>query len=109
MNIHHKINYVEFPSKDLEKTKAFFTNAFGWSFIDCGSEYSSFTNEGIDGGFYKSDLFASTATGTALIVLYSSDLEGSLKAVVSEGGSIIRPIFSFPGGRRFQFADPNGN
>ena len=53
---HEKINYVEFPSSDLEKTKAFFTAAFGWSFEDWGEEYCSFSNEGLDGGFYKANL-----------------------------------------------------
>jgi len=34
MNEHEKINYVEFPTKDIEATKAFFSTVFGWSFID---------------------------------------------------------------------------
>jgi len=25
------------------------------------------------------------------------------------GGSVVEPIFSFTGGRRFHFADPSGN
>ena len=93
----------------MAATKAFFTTAFGWSFIDYGPEYASFADEGIDGGFYKSDLTASTQTGSALIVLYSSDLEQTQAKVERAGGSIIKPIFSFPGGRRFHFGDPNGN
>ncbi len=56
MNEHEKINYVEFPAKDIEATKAFFKGVFGWSFEDYGPEYSAFSNEGIDGGFYKSEL-----------------------------------------------------
>ena len=45
MNKHEKINYVEFPSKNLEKTKIFFTKAFGWSFIDYGPEYTAFSDK----------------------------------------------------------------
>ncbi len=56
MNEHEKINYVEFPAKDMEKTKSFFTTVFGWKFVDYGPEYMSFLDEGIDGGFFKSDL-----------------------------------------------------
>ena len=56
MNKHEKINYVVFPAIDIEATKAFFTTVFGWSFIDYGPEYTAFSNEGIDGGFFKSDL-----------------------------------------------------
>ena len=44
MNIHEKINYIEFPSKDLELTKTFFTSTFGWTFIDFGPEYIAFSN-----------------------------------------------------------------
>ena len=75
MNEHEKINYVEFPAKDIETTKAFFTAAFGWSFVDYGPDYTSFSNEGVNGGFFKSDLVASTANRGALVVLYSEDLE----------------------------------
>ena len=81
MNEHEKINYVEFPAKDLEATKAFFTSVFGWSFVDYGPEYTAFSNQGIDGGFYQSDLASTTANGGALIVFYSKDLENTLSLI----------------------------
>lgn len=109
MNEHEKINYVEFPSKDLDATKSFFASVFGWSFIDYGPEYTSFSNEGIDGGFFKSEISCSTEKGSALIVFYSKELEKTQRKVEDEGGSIIKPIYSFPGGRRFHFSDPCGN
>ncbi len=109
MNEHEKINYVEFPAKDLEGTKAFFSKAFGWSFVDYGPEYIAFSNEGLDGGFFKSALSATSENGSALIVFYSQDLEGTLSKVQNAGGDIIKPIFAFPGGSRFHFSDPNGN
>lgn len=104
-----KINYVEMPSLDLEVTKSFFSSTFGWSFVDYGPDYVAIENAGIDGGFFKSDLKATTDNGSALLVLYSTDLESTLEKVTSSGGKIIRNIFTFPGGRRFHFADPNGN
>ena len=109
MNEHEKINYVEFPAKDIAATKSFFTTVFGWSFVDYGPEYTAFSNEGIDGGFFKSDLTASTENGSALIVFYSQELEQTQSKIEKAGGTIIKPIFSFPGGRRFHFCDPNGN
>jgi predicted enzyme related to lactoylglutathione lyase len=109
MTNHEKINYVEFPAKDIEMTKAFFSNVFGWSFVDYGPEYTAFADEGIDGGFYQSELSVSTDNGSALIVFYSENLEQTLAKIETAGGSIIKPIFSFPGGRRFHFGDPNGN
>mgnify|MGYP006185922597 CR=1 FL=1 len=109
MNEHEKINYIELPSKNIEATKAFFTKIFGWSFTDYGPEYTAFSNEGIDGGFFKSDLTVSTENGSALIVFYSKELEQTQLKIVNAGGSIIKAIFSFPGGHRIHFGDPSGN
>lgn len=109
MNENEKINYVEFPANDIEATKVFFKSAFGWEFVDYGPDYTAFSNEGLDGGFYKSDLSVSTEAGSALIVFYSNDLENTQSKIEKAGGSIMKPIFSFPGGRRFHFGDPNKN
>lgn len=109
MNLHEKINYVEFPAKDLEGTKNFFQSAFGWTFVDYGPEYTAFSDQGLDGGFFQSELASSTQKGAALIVLYSDQLEDTLAKVEKAGGSIIKPIYSFPGGRRFHFTEPSGN
>lgn len=106
---HEKIDYVEFPARNIDAAKAFFTSVFGWSFTDYGPDYTAFSNEGVDGGFFKSDLIASTADGSALIVFYSNDLEQTQAKIARAGGSILKPIFDFPGGRRFHFGDPNGN
>ncbi len=106
---HEKISYVEFPSKNIEATKSFFSQVFGWSFVDYGPDYCTFSDEGIDGGFFSSDISTSTENGSALIVFYSNHLEKTLKKIISAGGIIIKPVFSFPGGRRFHFSDPNGN
>ena len=109
MNRHEKVNYIEIPSKNIEVTKAFFSEAFGWSFVDYGPEYTAFSDEGIDGGFFKSELSISTNKGSALVVFYSNSLEQTQLKIENSGGSIIKPIFPFPGGRRFHFTDPNGN
>lgn len=109
MKTDNHINYIEIPAKDISATKKFFGEVFGWEFVDYGPDYCSFSNEGVDGGFFKSDLTASTNNGSVLIVLYSNDLEITQSSVEAAGGSIIKPIFSFPGGRRFHFTDPSGN
>ena len=109
MHEHEKINYVEFPAKNLEATKAFFESAFGWSFADYGPGYAAFSDQGLDGGFFKSDLAALADRGSALIVFYSDNLEETQSKIESAGGRIMKPIFPFPGGRRFHFAEPSGN
>jgi predicted enzyme related to lactoylglutathione lyase len=52
MNKHEKINYIELQSSDIPATKAFFTKAFNWSFEDYGPDYTAFSNQGLDGGFF---------------------------------------------------------
>jgi uncharacterized protein len=109
MSNHHKIDYVEFPAKDMYKTKIFFAKAFAWKFEDYGPEYCAFSSSGLNGGFFKSDRTSSTEQGSVLVVLYSENLEATLETVEQCGGTIVKSIFEFPGGRRFHFADPNGN
>jgi len=109
MTKNNKINYIEIPAKNIEATKVFFGTVFGWSFVDYGPDYCSFAAQGVDGGFFKSDLVVSTKNGSPLIVLYANLLEATQDNIKKAGGEIVKPIFSFPGGRRFHFSDPNGN
>ena len=100
------INYIEFGVANMADTKRFYGEAFGWAFQDYGPTYASFSNAGIDGGF---DADGKETIGRPLVILYSEDLDGAVMRVVTAGGRIVKPIFSFPGGRRFHFADPAGN
>lgn len=109
MNEHEKINYVEFPAKNIQATKDFFVQVFGWSFQDFGPEYTAFSDQGLDGGFYRAELSSATSNGAALIVFYSADLEETQNKIEKANGVIVKPIFPFPGGRRFHFTEPSGN
>lgn len=109
MNKHEKINYLELPANNLATIKEFFIKAFNWSFTDYGDEYVAFTDGVIDGGFYQADLKSSASLGSVLIVLFSNNLEITQAKIESAGGLILKPTYSFPGGRRFHFADPCGN
>jgi len=109
MNIDKKISYVEFPSSNLELTKKFFSSVFNWSFADYGPKYIAFTDEGLNGGFYKSELNFSVEKGAPLIVIYSQDLEAIKADILNAGGIITKDIFTFPGGKRFHFVDTVNN
>nr|WP_321237533.1 VOC family protein [uncultured Psychroserpens sp.] len=100
------INYLELYAKDLEAVKTFYSKAFGWTFTDYGPTYTAFSNSGLEGGFEKT---GKAIINGALVVLYHKDLEGIKDKVIACGGKISVDIFSFPGGRRFQFIDPSGN
>lgn len=109
MNQHEKINYVEFPARNPEALKAFFGKVFGWSFTDYGDDYVAFHDAGLDGGFFRANQCASTEQGSVLMVFYSLDLAKTQAKIEAAGGSIVKPVFNFPGGQRFHFIDPNGN
>ena len=109
MNQHEKINYIEFPAQDIPATKSFFNIVFGWQFEDFGPNYTAFSNQGIDGGFFKSDQQSLSRNGSALAVFYSDNLEQTQSKIKQAGGKITQAIFEFPGGRRFHFTEPSGN
>ncbi|RDE19725.1 VOC family protein [Motiliproteus coralliicola] len=109
MSTHHRIDYVELPARDLDNTKQFFRDVFGWGFTDFGPDYTAFEDAGLMGGFFRDSQASRTDRGAALVVLYSRDLDQTQAQVEAAGGRISKAIFSFPGGRRFQFFEPSGN
>lgn len=109
MSNHEMLNYVEFPSNDLHKSKVFFENVFAWSFTDYGPRYSAFNGAGMDGGMYDSSKSISGAENSALLVFYSNDIHATQAKIIQAGGEVTRTIFDFPGGCRFHFKEPGGN
>ena len=101
-----RIDYIEIACTDIAATKRFYEGAFGWTFTDYGPDYTSFEDGRLAGGFYKAD---AARAGSVLVVMFAVDLAAMEQRVRSAGGRIVKPIFSFPGGRRFHFADPSGN
>lgn len=104
-----RIDYIEFPSTDLARTKDFYGSVFGWTFTDYGPAYTSFADGRLTGGFFLTETSPKPAQGGALVVIYARDLEGVRDQVLAQGGRIVKEIYEFPGGRRFHFADPSGN
>jgi uncharacterized protein len=101
-----RICFVELQTSDLALTRSFYTDAFGHAFTDFGPSYSCTLTGDVDIGLQAD---ASEATAAPLVVIAVDDLEASLDAVGKAGGVITKPIFAFPGGRRFHFRDPSGN
>lgn len=101
-----RLNYVELPVREIGPAKAFYEQAFGWSLTAFGPTYAATLSGDTDIGLQAD---AAEATKAPLPVIEVEDLEAALEAVKAAGGEIVRPIFAFPGGRRFQFLDPSGN
>lgn len=103
----HRIDYIEFSVTNMEKTKEFYFQALGWTFTGYAPGYVGIKGDhGEMGGFSLSE---EVKPGGPLVVLYSNSLEESFNQVKKAGGEITKEIFSFPGGRRFEFRDPSGN
>ena len=102
-----RIDYVELPSATAhELTRAFYAKAFGWTFENYGPDYAATGGGTVDVGLngHQDD-----ALSAPLPVVRVTALEKALDMVCEAGGIIARPIYSFPGGRRFHFIDPGGN
>lgn len=101
-----RVDYVEFSVTDVAAAKRFYSQAFGWRFEDYGPDYASFADGRLTGGFAKVE---GVKAGGPLIVIFALDLAAAESRVKQAGGRIVKPAFSFPGGRRFHFTDPSGN
>lgn len=109
-NIHHAIDYVEINvGTAMAPTRAFYEQAFGWEFTDYGPDYAGIrwtSGEGEVGGLNAAK---EGSRGGVLVLLYSDDLDATVRNVADAGGEVVEGPYDFPGGRRFHFIDPAGN
>jgi predicted enzyme related to lactoylglutathione lyase len=101
-----QIDYIEFNVADIGRARTFYGQAFGWTFTDYGPDYCEFGDGRLTGGFAA---VASAKPGCPLVILYADDLEETQTRLEGAGATIIKPIYAFPGGRRFHFLDPDGH
>ena len=101
----NRIDYIEFNVADIASAKRFYGEGFGWTFTDYGQDYCEFQDGRLTGGFTNG---GKPKPGGPLVILYADDLEATQKRLEKLGAKITKPIFSFPGGRRFHFTDPAG-
>jgi predicted enzyme related to lactoylglutathione lyase len=100
-----QIDNIEFVVADIERSKAFYGTVFGWRFTDYGPTYCEFTDGRLTGGFTS---IGTIRPGGPLVILYADDLAATQGRIEAAGAKIVEPVFSFPGGRRFHFADFDG-
>ena len=100
-----KLDYIEFPSTNRAATSAFFNAAFGWGTISYGPDYDALTDAGLDGGVDQ----APEKVASTMAVVRTEDLDAAEGRVIAAGGTITKPQFDYPGGRRFHFREPGGN
>ena len=103
-----RIDYVELTVHDIARSREFYGNAFGWSFKDYGPSYCEFGDGRLTGGFALGDPRPGGAPGGPLVIIYADDIVAAQRRLEQSGATIVKPLFSFPGGRRFHFTDPDG-
>ena len=101
-----RLDYVELPASDVPATRTFYERAFGWTMTEFAPTYAATTTGDTDVGL---DGDPANKPRAPLPVVQVADLEAALASVERAGGRIVKPIFPFPGGRRFHFTDPSGN
>jgi len=106
---HHAIDYIEIGVADVGRASRFYADAFGWSFNDYGPAYAGIRSPDGSGEVGGLNGEGAGPAGGPLVLLYSEDLEATVAAVRAAGGTVVDEPFEFPGGRRFHFADPDGN
>ena len=99
-------NFIELPTRDLAASQAFFETVFGMTMTAFGPTYACTLTGDVDIGLQADQ---QETTKAPLPVIEVKDLEATLAAVTATGAPITKPIFSFPGGRRFHFLDPGDN
>jgi predicted enzyme related to lactoylglutathione lyase len=105
---HLKLDYVELRTSNGElhaQTKKFYATVFGWQYKDWGPDYADTRSSGVSSGIAVD----TDNAGKPLPVVFASDLDASRTSAIAAGARITKDIFTFPGGRRFQFLDPAGN
>jgi predicted enzyme related to lactoylglutathione lyase len=100
-----QIDNIELNVADIARSKEFYGNAFGWSFTDYGPTYCEFTDGRLTGGLTTA---GPVRPGGPLVIIYADDLADTQARLERLGARIVKPVFSFPGGRRFHFQDPDG-
>ena len=99
-------NFIELPAHDLTASRTFFETVFGMTMTGFGPTYACTLTGDVVIGLQADQ---EEATKAPLPVIEVKDLEATLAAVTATGVPVTKPIFSFPGGRRFHFQDPSGN
>ncbi len=102
----NEIAYIELPTSDIATLRTFYADMFGWTFHNLGDDYAVFQNAGIDGGINPNK---NDRTKSPLVVIETDDAGAMQEKVRAAGSTIVMPLFSYPGGKRFHFLDPSGN
>jgi predicted enzyme related to lactoylglutathione lyase len=97
-------NYIELTTVDLARARTFYGDALALVFTDYGPAYAAVESGPAEVGFRVVEM------QTPPMPLFESKaLEDTLARVERAGGRVVSPVTPYPGGRRFEFLDPDGH
>jgi predicted enzyme related to lactoylglutathione lyase len=100
------IDYFELPARTAAESSAFFTRAFGFGAQAFGDGYVEVRDGGVLGGLNG---IAEDKPAAPLIGIRTDDIAAAERTIVAAGGTITRPAYDYPGGRRLFFREPGGS
>ena len=104
-----KICYIEMPSRDIQKSAAFYRSVFGWK-IRTRSDGSTAFDDGVGevSGTWTSRFEPSPQPGLMIYIMVDSVSE-TLKKLTAHGGEIVQPVGLDAPEITARFRDPGGN
>src|SRR5205823_15102477 len=102
----NQFSYLDLPTNNVATLKSFYGELFGWTFEDYGEDYATVHGSGLEAGFNG---HAGSRSKAPLAMIETTEIEAMEVRVREAGGTITVPTYAYPGGRRFQFLDPDGN
>jgi uncharacterized protein len=104
------IGHIEIPTRNLDESVEFYTNAFGWECRKHSDYYAFFkTPNGMCGGFEPSSI--PSADAGVLLYIETDDIFGLLTRIESYGGKTLKSKTEIGENMGFfaLFLDPHGN
>jgi predicted enzyme related to lactoylglutathione lyase len=101
----YQIDYFEIPTPSASKSSAFFTKAFGFGALAYGDDYIEIRDGGVLGGLNGD---SGDKPAAPLIGIRTDDIAAAAEAIVAAGGTITKPAYEYPGGKRLFFREPGG-
>jgi predicted enzyme related to lactoylglutathione lyase len=104
-----KVCYIEIPARDIERSSAFYGNAFGWNIRTRGDGHMAFDDTtGQVSGTWVRGREPASVPGLLVYIMVDS-VAAALDAIVANGGEIVQPIGADAPEITARFRDPGGN
>ncbi len=103
-----RIDWVTIPAADLETSKEFYSNIFGWKIEDYSPDFLIFSSGTVNGGLDRNKEACSEGINFSITV---EDISEALEKIVELGGEIVSEKYWIGSelGYSASFKDPNGN